>query len=240
MMMLSSLSMVSGTDDSIQEQRLNNMSVKLDAALNRLKSILPLKERQEACGEQVKALHQQILRSFVTRGRILSRDEMVSGLSDPEAAIEALKSHDMVVFGADGEPVGAYPFTMEAREHEVQVNGNRVNAMCALDALSVSPMFGVETQITSRCRVTGDPVTIRQFGSVIHNLDEAGDIRFGIVWGAANADSCCADSLCTEMIFLRDGEIARQWLAEDPGNREVFSLQEAVEFGSRFFVPLMS
>jgi hypothetical protein len=43
-----------------------------------------------------------------------------------------------------------------------------------------------------------------------------------------------------EMMFLRDGETARQWLAADSVNREVFTLQEAVEFGSRFFVPLMS
>ena len=65
-------------------------------------------------------------------------------------------------------------------------------------------------------------------------------IHFGIIWGAANADSCCADSLCMEMMFLRDGETARQWLADDPETREVFTLQEAVEFGGRFFSPLVS
>jgi len=42
------------------------------------------------------------------------------------------------------------------------------------------------------------------------------------------------------MLFLRDGEIAQRWLEEDPDNREIFSLQEAVEFGNRFFAPLMS
>lgn len=43
-----------------------------------------------------------------------------------------------------------------------------------------------------------------------------------------------------EMMFLKDDKIAEQWLAEDPTNREIFTLQEAVEFGARFFVPLMS
>jgi hypothetical protein len=42
------------------------------------------------------------------------------------------------------------------------------------------------------------------------------------------------------MMFLRDSEIARQWLADDPKNREVFTLQEAVEIGDRFFTPLVS
>jgi mercuric reductase len=216
------------------------MTKKLETALKRLNSILPLKERQEACGEQIKKLHQQVLRSFVTRGRILTRGEMAAQVSNPEEAISLLKERDMVVFSGDGEPIGAYPFTMEPREHRIRVNGHEINAMCALDALSVSPMFDMKTEISSQCRVTGDPVHIRQNGKHIDNIDEAGDVHFGIIWGAASTDSCCADSLCTEMIFLRDGNTARQWLAEDQDNREVFSLQEAVEFGSRFFVPLMA
>jgi mercuric reductase len=79
-----------------------------------------------------------------------------------------------------------------------------------------------------------------QSGQTIENRDAAGDIHFGILWGAATADSCCADSLCMEMMFLRDSEIASRWLAREPDNREIFTLPEAIEFGSRFFVPLIS
>jgi hypothetical protein len=43
-----------------------------------------------------------------------------------------------------------------------------------------------------------------------------------------------------EMMFLRDGDIAGQWLAEEPDSREIFTLPEAVEFSARFFVPIMS
>jgi hypothetical protein len=216
------------------------MTPKLEKALNRLQSILPLKKRQDACSTQVKELHRQVIRSFVDKGRILTREEMKHYVSDLEEAVNVLKERDMVVFTEDGEPLGAYPFTMEAREHSVQVNGHQVYAMCALDALAVAPMFGLETQIDSRCRVTGDPVSIRMSGNTIMNPVEAGDIHFGIIWGAANASSSCADSLCMEMMFLRDGETARQWLAEEPETREVFTLQEAVEFGGRFFSPLVS
>jgi mercuric reductase len=216
------------------------MHKKLEKALERLKGILPLKQKQEECSEQIRELHQQILRSFVSRGRILTREEMAPYVSNLEEAIDVLRASDMVVFSQNGDPVGAYPFTMEEREHKVEVNGHQVYAMCALDALAVSPMFAMKTQITSQCRVTGDPVILHQSGKTIENLDEAGDIHFGIVWGAADTESSCAVSLCTEMIFLRDSKIAQQWLMDDPGNREVFSLQEAIEFASRFFVPLMS
>ena len=216
------------------------MATKVDTALDRLTGILPLKVRQEDCSPQIKELHQQILRSFVTQGRILTRDEMAEHVSNLEEAVAALQDSDLVVFSASGEPVGAYPFTMEEREHKVHVNGHRVHAMCALDALAVSPLFGMKTHISSICRVTGDPVSIEQSGTTIENQDAAAGIHVGITWGAASGDACCADSLCMEMMYLRDDEVARRWLAEDPDNREIFTLQEAVEFGARFFVPLMS
>jgi hypothetical protein len=101
-------------------------------------------------------------------------------------------------------------------------------------------MFGISTQISSRCRISGTPVTLEQSGLAIKNRDAVEDIHFGIHWGAANGNSCCADSLCMEMMFLRDGDIAGHWLAEEPDSREIFTLPEAVEFSARFFVPSMS
>jgi mercuric reductase len=216
------------------------MTTKVDKALARLSSILPLKQRQQDCSLQIKELHRQILNSFVSRGRILTRKEMAEHVSNLEEAITVLKESDLVVFSPHADPVGAYPFTMEEREHRVRVNGHQVYAMCALDALAVSPMFGINTQISSRCRITGTPVTIEQSGTHIENRDTAEDIHFGIHWGAANGKTCCADSLCMEMMFLRDSEVSSRWLAENPSNREIFTLQEAIEFGARFFVPLMS
>lgn len=216
------------------------MSAKVEKALDRLIRVLPLKARQESCGPEIKELHQKVLRSFVEKGRILTKAEMAQHVDSIDEAVDILKSNDMVVFSCAGQPVGAYPFTMEDREHKIQVNGHTVNAMCALDALAVSPMFGMNTEISSKCRVTGSPVTIKQTGKTIENPDEAADTHFGIIWGAASSCSCCANSLCMEMMFLKDGQVAESWLAEDKGNRETFTLQEAVDFGARFFVPLMA
>ena len=216
------------------------MNSKVDKALARLIAVLPLKEKQLNCGPEIRDLHRRVLRSFVERGKILSRSEMTATVGDVDQAVTVLKKNDMVVFSCGGELIGAYPFTMEEREHKVRVGGHTVNAMCALDALAVSPMFGLKTEVSSKCRATGTPVFIKQDGLNIENLDQAGDIRFGIVWGAASSCSCCANSLCMEMMFLRDGRVAEEWLLADPGNREVFTLAEAVEFGARFFVPLMA
>lgn len=216
------------------------MSSKIDNALRRLTCILPLKDRQDACGEQVRDLHRQILRSFVETGRIPTREEMRRCVDDVDDALSVLRRSGMVTFSEHGEPTGAYPFTTQAREHVVQANGHQVHAMCALDALAISPMFGIGTQISSRCRVTGYPVTISQSGTTIENSDEAGDIHIGIAWAATDATVSCADSLCTEMVFLRDATVARRWLGDLPRDKEIFTLPEAVEFAYRLFVPLVN
>ena len=216
------------------------MTTKVDKALQRLIDVLPLKEKQESCIQEIKQLHQHVLRSFAEKGRILSLDEMARHVGDLDAAVVELSRNDMVVFSDSGEPLGAYPFTMETREHRIKINGHQVNAMCALDALAVSPMFKVPTEIFSQCRITGAKIIIKQSGKEILNQGDTDQVCFGIAWGAADSTCCCADSLCMEMMFLKDNYTAEQWLAKDPNNREVFSLSEAVDFGARFFVPLMN
>ncbi|MEJ2750831.1 MAG: organomercurial lyase [Anaerolineae bacterium] len=216
------------------------MNKKLENALTRLRHILPLKERQTQCSEEIKRLHQQILRSFVTKGRILTLEDMAQQVSDLAEAVDVLRRSDMVTFSEAGQPVGAYPFTMEERVHTIQVNGYQVHAMCALDALAISPMFALDTEINSRCQVTGAPIHIRQSGRSIENMAEASGVYFGIAWGAADGRISCADSLCLEMIFLRDHAIAQAWLAGAPESREVFTLPESVAFAEQFFVPLLA
>ncbi len=215
------------------------MNIKLEKALSRLEHILPLKKRQGECCDEIHILHQQILHSFVASGHILSRDEMASCVDDLEAAIQVLQSRDLVIFSAAGEPLGAYPFTMEPRPHKILINGHQIHAMCALDSLAASPMFGLKARIDSQCRVTGDTICIQQSDQRIENREEADDIHVGIDWGSARHDDHCANNLCMDMIFLRNHAICRQWLIERPQNREVFTLREAIEFASRFFVPLV-
>lgn len=213
---------------------------KINKALQRLISVLPLKVNQDKCNTEIKHLHQAILRSFVEKGRILNHEEMACYTDDVDKSLAILKEYDMVVFSTKGEAIGAYPFTMEKREYAIQVNNHTVYAMCALDALAVSPMFDMDAQISSQCRVTHDAINIKQSRQTITHLDEVANVHFGIIWAAASEGGSCANSLCMEMIFLRDKEIAQQWMAEDLDNREIFSLQEAVEFSERFFVPLMA
>lgn len=165
---------------------------------------------------------------------------MAQRVADVDEAVQILKQSDLVVFNDDGEPIGAYPFTMEEREHKLAVNGHQVHCMCALDALAVSPMFDMALEIKSMCRVSGEAITLKQKGFEILNAHEVEDLFFGINWNAASSGSCCADTLCTEMIFLKGHGIAHMWRDEDAQNKQIFTLNEAIDFAARFFMPLMT
>jgi mercuric reductase len=135
------------------------------------------------------------------------------------------------------EIVGAYPMTTERTPHRVTANGIAVNAMCAVDALAISPLFGGETLIESRCHATGVPILIRQRGMQIVDVAPSSDVRVGIRWQSFSANA--AHTLCTEMVFLKDAETAARWRSSDPSSIDLFTLAEAIELGSAFFQPLL-
>ena len=216
----------------------NNMNTKVTKAVDRLNKILPLAERQKRLSRETADIYQMILKSYIDIGRTLNKAEIAEHATDIDDVINTLRSNDMVVFDSNDEPVGAYPFTMEQREHRIKVNGNTVHSMCALDALAISPMYNLKTHIDSKCHVTGDSISIDQLALEVLNKKENEEVHFGINWNAA-ANNCCATSLCTEMIFLKDKKIADTWLSDDLNNREIFNIDDAIEFSSRFFSPLV-
>jgi mercuric reductase len=224
-------------------------------SLNHLQRLLPLKKRQTALAPPVRMVHRAILRSLAETGKPPRQAEIAAMLGGKQSAIHALATlgrSDLVVLNEpvaqddkahrliapEGvEVIGAYPMTTEKTPHKVEINGHWVNAMCAVDALALSPMFGYDTLIESRCHVTGLPIRIRQKGTEITEAVPSQEIRVGIRW-QSTCDGA-AHTLCTEMVFLNDSETARMWRETDPDSIELFRLAEAVELGEAFFVPLL-
>lgn len=212
---------------------------KISEAVKRLNKILPLKVNQQSLSGELRLLHRDILYSYIDIGRSLNRAEIAQRVENIEETIKILQQNDLVVFDGSGEPIGAYPFTMEQREHKLSVNGHIVHCMCALDSLAVSAMYGVDVEINSACLLSGSPVLIQQKGYELFNAADVQDVCFVINWNAASANTCCADSLCTEMIFIKGQSAAQNWCNEDAENRQIFTLDEAIEFAAGFFKPLL-
>jgi mercuric reductase len=224
-------------------------------SLAHLQQLLPLKRRQQALAPPLRMVHRAILRSLAETGKPPRQAEIAAMLGSKQSAIHALATlgkNDLVILNApatvdektqrlvapDGvEVIGAYPMTTEKTPHTVEIYGHSVNAMCAVDALAMSLLFGQETRIESRCHVSGTPIRIHQKGREITEANPSPEIRVGIRWQSACAGA--AHTLCTEMVFLKDTEIARTWRESDPATIELFTLPEAIELGEAFFVPLL-
>jgi hypothetical protein len=212
------------------------MNTEVSAALKRLNSILPLESGLKSLSDDDASLYCKLLNSYAERGSTLTHDEVADLVDDADQALNNVVESKLIVLDANGNPVGAYPFTSEEREHKIHINGVTAHCMCALDALAVSPMFDTPTVIDSQCRVTEEKIHIEQDGTGF--TGGTLDVWFGINWGAAKSDTVCATSLCMEMMFLTNETVARKWLAESPDTREIFDLPSAIEFSAGFFMPL--
>ena len=210
----------------------------LQTAVDKLNSQLPLKQRQSKLSQQLKAVHQGMLHAMIEQGRPLSRDEVAQLIENEsvDACLQKLSTEDLIVLN-NNKPVGAYPVTLENTPHKVTVNGHKIHAMCALDAVSVAPMFETEVLIESSWRSTETPILIHMQSSKILETLPTDEVTVGIHWQMPS--DVAAHSMCMEMVFLKDHQTAKSWLETDTDNTSLFTLPEAVEFGSRFFLPLL-
>lgn len=212
----------------------------INKAVERLNSQLPLKSRQDRLSQDLKLAHQNVLRSLVNYGRLPTKTELTQllGKDRVDSSIHKLAKDDLVVLDKEGVNIaGAYPVTNETTPHQITVNRHTIFAMCALDAVSVAPMFNADVQIESRCHVTHDAVTITMRDDELLMVLPSQDIRVGVRWQMPTG--AAAHSICLDMVFLLNEQVALEWQKGDTEYYSLFTLPDAVEFGKGYFKPLL-
>lgn len=215
------------------------MPMQVQQAVDTLNSLLPLAVRQQQLDPELRHLHQLILRTFVEQGRPLPITDAADHLAhhSVQQAFQLLAKQDLIVLDVEQQMIiGAYPMTYEVTPHIVEVNGHAINAMCALDALAVAPMFGVATSIKSSCVISGEPVFIRMFGEQVESLEAPADLHVGIRW--QSPCGAAAHSLCRDMVFLGGQAAVDKWQQRSEVEGSVFDIPAAVAIGAAFFRPL--
>jgi len=197
-------------------------------------------------GDEEETLRRTILRLYANGGRAPSSQALAdeTGFSPSEifSLLRSLEKRDLIVLGeTDGAIEGAYPFTDRKSGHRVHVNNVVLNAMCAIDALGVGAMLGVNTVIESNCRQCGRELNIqtKDRGRAIHMALPDGVI----VWaGFQDIDGCAADTQCTLMAFFCSDDHLDLWrqgnAAGARGHR--LSAAEGLEAGAAIFVPFLA
>ena len=210
-------------------------------AVDKLNGLLPLAARQQLLDAELSELHKVILSNFVEQSRPLAITEAAGHLSQHsvEEAFQILAQNDLIVLDVEQQMImGAYPLSYEVTPHVVEVNGHAINAMCALDALSVAPMFEVVTTIKSSCAIAGKPLSLHMQGEQVVSVEMGDNLYVGIRWqtpcGAA------AHSLCRDMVFLLGQAAVDKWRRRSDIEGSVFDLSTAVAISSAFFRPLLA
>src|SRR5919108_5667337 len=135
---------------------MKQLSSRVATAL-RLAEIPPSKRgaaRRARLSGPERELYFSILRRFATSGRPskVEVDEVADRLGvDSERTLATLAREDLVHLGRDREIAVAYPFSGRPTRHRVRFpDGHETYAMCAIDALGITPMFEEPIEITSR------------------------------------------------------------------------------------------
>ena len=207
------------------------------AGLRRLQALLPLAERLAEATPAARELYPRILDRLRTTGRPVE----AADLPDFEEtgfrqAVAELADADLIVADTEHARVlGTYPLTTETTDHRLDIEGVRLHAMCAVDALAVAPVTGCRVEIDSRCAVSRQAIRVKHKGDVLSSVEPAG-LQVGIAW--QDTGGCAAHSLCREMVFLADAQIAADWRDAGTGARDTYDLNAALALGRAFFMPL--
>ena len=193
--------------------------------------------RRARLSEAERELYFWILRRFATDGRPTSVELRAAAEQlelEPNRALETLAREDLVHRGADGEIAVAYPFSGRPTAHRVRFpDGHEVDAMCAIDALGVAPMFGEAIEIESRDPLSGDEIRVRVAPDASVEWSPEPAI---VVAGAIRSqdDACCG--CCPVLNFFASAANAERWLTEHPEVRGAsVSMREAAAAGRAVF-----
>ena len=193
--------------------------------------------RRARLSDAERELYFWILRHFATDGRPGSDELREAGEQlgiDAERGLETLAREDLVHRGSDGEITVAYPFSGRPTEHRVRFPGGReVDAMCAIDALGVAPMFGEPIEVSSRDPVSRDEIRalVAPDGTTAWSPESAVVVA-GALRGEGDSCSCC----CPVLNFFVSPANAERWLAEHSEVRgNLISMREAADAGRAVF-----
>jgi hypothetical protein len=185
-------------------------------------------------------VHRMILRTFANTGSPPSRAELNRLAADPAAIDQVLaRLHHADVLRLDpaGTPAVAYPFSAAPTRHRVQILGEaEVYAMCAIDALGISPMLGADTRISST-----DPLTAQQV--TVHTDD--GDTSWRpdtavVVVPARASEGPSADCCCSSINFYVNRRTALAWTTAHPDiDAEILHPTDAEQLARRIFGSLL-
>jgi alkylmercury lyase len=176
------------------------------------------------------------------RAPLLMEIAREAGLRETElpTVLRALHARDLLGIDETRRAiVHAYPFTERDTGHRVDLLGQRLNALCAIDALGVGAMYRSDVALQSACQWCRTPIQIAttERGRALSATSPIGSV----VWYDYAYDQSAAASCCPMITFFCGDDHLRQWLARQVPARAGCRLtpDEALEVGRAIFEPVL-
>jgi alkylmercury lyase len=155
--------------------------------------------------------------------------------------VSQLQAHDLLGSDTSADVIlYAYPFTGEQTEHRVQLRGQRLHAVCAIDALGIACMFRTDVVIESSCRACAKRIEIgtAQGGkSLSHTRPGDAVVWYDLAYSGRAAVSCCP----AIAFFCSDAELQHWLSAQSPQHAGYrLTLDEALEVSRALFEPVLA
>jgi alkylmercury lyase len=155
--------------------------------------------------------------------------------------VSELETHDLLGSDAPANAIlYAYPFTGEPTEHRVQLRGQWLHAVCAVDALGIAGMFRADAIIESSCRACASRIQIgtAQCGKSLSYVRPGA----AVVWYDLAYSGRAAASCCPAIVFFCSEAEMREWLDAQRPQRVGYrlTLDEALEVGRALFEPVLA
>ena len=163
-----------------------------------------------------------------------------TGLSEADLAelLRRLRERDLLDFAPDGGIRYVYPFTESQTGHRVELAGQTITAMCAIDALGVGAMYATDVMIESVCRWCGGDIHVATAdrGRTLAEVSPPD----AVVWYDFAYRGSAAASCCPAMAFFCSDEHLERWRSRAPDRQGIrLSMSEGLEVGRALFGPVL-
>jgi DNA-binding transcriptional regulator YhcF (GntR family) len=193
----------------------------------------------------MKMVLQAILEKFPSLGKAPTIDELSEmlktlNITEISNALDELEREDAIFRDKkNGKIIAAYPYSSIRTQHRVTfVDGTKVWAMCAIDALGIHFMTGRDITIESVSPLSDLPIKIRLEKGQIAYVDPPEVIVWNTEKGPDEIHYAITSCLCTN--FFSSGEILKEWRQHTEGIKgTALSLPDAIKQSKKSFGDLL-
>ena len=169
----------------------------------------------------------------LARGAPVSDHEVAVAASATELRVrDALARWPGVFRDDDGRVVGFMGLSVvEFGEHRIEVDGRHLTAWCAWDTLFLPELLGRPARVSSRCPVTGAPITLTVGADGPDRVSPVGTV-LSVLARERPFDVDVVRSFCHFVHVFATEQAARAWIAEHPGTFTV-SVDDSFRLGQQ-------